>query len=408
MRKEIKTRIEMISRGEVPEGYKRTKVGIIPEDWEVKRLGEVSNGKGKYGANAPAVEYTSHLPKYLRITDIDDSGRIIKKTQMSVNIDNYDEFLLSKDDLVFARTGNTTGKTYLYNEEDGELVYAGFLIKFSINQKLASSKFIKLYTETKNYWDWVKVMSARSGQPGINSKEYEKLRVPQPVLPEQQKIAQILSNWDEAIELKEKLIEEKKEQKKGLMQKLLTGEVRLAGFDGEWEEVRLGSLCNITTGKLDANAMCVDGKYKFFTCAKEIYLIDEYAFDTEALLISGNGANVGYIHYYNGKFNAYQRTYVLDNFKNSIHYTKYVLDKYLEEQIAREKCAGNTPYIRMSTLSDMNIKIPKSLQEQKAIAKILSTADKEIDLLNQELEQLKLQKKGLMQLLLTGIIRVKS
>ena len=115
MRKEIKTRIEMISRGEVPEGYKKTKVGIIPEDWEVKRLGEVSNGKGKYGANAPAVEYTSHLPKYLRITDIDDSGRIIKKTQMSVNIDNYDEFLLSKDDLVFARTGNTTGKPYLYN-----------------------------------------------------------------------------------------------------------------------------------------------------------------------------------------------------------------------------------------------------------------------------------------------------
>ncbi len=424
LRKEIKTRIEMISRGEVPEGYKRTKVGIIPEDWEVKRLGEVSNGKGKYGANAPAVEYTSHLPKYLRITDIDDSGRIIKKTQMSVNIDNYDEFLLSKDDLVFARTGNTTGKTYLYNEEDGELVYAGFLIKFSINQKLASSKFIKLYTETKNYWDWVKVMSARSGQPGINSKEYEKLRVPQPVLPEQQKIAQILSTWDEAIELKEKLIEEKKEQKKGLMQKLLTGEVRLAGFDGEWEEVRLGDISTMYSGGTPqtSNKEYYNGSIPWINSGdlnqKKIRFVEgkisRKGLENSSakmvsegdLLIALYGATAGIvgISCINAAIN--QAVLAIIPEKDDKMYLYYQLD-FLKDSIINRYTQGGQPNLSGAIIKSLKINLPP-LQEQKAIAKILSTADKEIDLLTQELEQLKLQKKGLMQLLLTGIVRVKS
>lgn len=433
LRKEIKTRIEMISRGEVPEGYKRTKVGIIPEDWEVKRLGEVSNGKVKYGANAPAVEYTSHLPKYLRITDIDDSGRIIKKTQMSVNIDNYDEFLLSKDDLVFARTGNTTGKTYLYNEEDGELVYAGFLIKFSINQKLASSKFIKLYTETKNYWDWVKVMSARSGQPGINSKEYEKLRVPQPVLPEQQKIAQILSTWDEAIELKEKLIEEKKEQKKGLMQKLLTGEVRLAGFDGEWEEVRLGDIgqtFNGLTGKTSKDF----GVGKPFITYKNIFANSRVDIkDVDYVKISEdenqNTTKYGDIFFTTSSetpdevgmssvlldiveelyLNSFCFGFRLNNFEILVpEYARFLFRGDVFRRKIFKLAQGSTRFnISKAEVLKLYIILPK-INEQKAIAQILSTADKEIDLLNQELEQLKLQKKGLMQLLLTGIIRVKS
>lgn len=405
---EIKERIEMINKGEVPEGYKKTKVGIIPEDWDVKRLGELGEffrGKG--------------IPKSRVLTEgigCITYGEIY--TTYNYNFKNFKSYInektaknsvpIKKNDILFAGSGETLkeiGKCVAYLGEEqayagGDIVVFrpydidGEVLGYLLNHDIVNNQKYKL--------------GQGHSVVHIYAKDLETILIPVIHEKEQKKIAQILSTWDQAIELKEKLIEEKKEQKKGLMQKLLTGEVRLAGFDGEWEEVRLGSLCNITTGKLDANAMCVDGKYKFFTCAKEIYLIDEYAFDTEALLISGNGANVGYIHYYNGKFNAYQRTYVLDNFKNSIHYTKYVLDKYLEEQIAREKCAGNTPYIRMSTLSDMNIKIPKSLQEQKAIAKILSTADKEIELLTQELEQLKLQKKGLMQLLLTGIIRVKS
>ena len=183
--------------------------------------------------------------------------------------------------------------------------------------------------------------------------------------------------------------------------------LRFAEFTDKWQEMRLGDICEITTGSLNANAMVESGKFAFFTCAREVYAIDNYAFDTEALLVSGNGANVGYIHYYKGKFNAYQRTYVLDKFSCDILFVKFFLDKYLKKRIAQEKNEGNTPYIVLSTLQDMKIVLPNSLAEQKKIAQVLSACDKEIELLKSKFQCLKTQKKGLMQRLLNGEVRVK-
>lgn len=120
---------------------------------------------------------------------------------------------------------------------------------------------------------------------------------------------------------------------------------------------KLGELCSITTGKLDANAMKSEGIYPFFTCAEEVYRIDNFAFDTEALLISGNGANLGYIHYYKGKFNAYQRTYVLSDFTADMHYIQIYLEAYLHKRIVLEKSTSNTPYIVLATLAEMPIVI---------------------------------------------------
>ena len=168
----------------------------------------------------------------------------------------------------------------------------------------------------------------------------------------------------------------------------------------EWEVVELGKLCNTTTGKLNANAMVENGKYKFFTCAKEPYLINEYKFDTEALLISGNGANVGYIHYYNGKFNAYQRTYVLDQFSNNIHFNKYILQKLLKSRIDKEKNTGNTPYITLDTVTEMKLPLP-SFQEQQKIAEILSTVDQKIDFIDSKIEETQTLKRWLMHRLLS-------
>lgn len=155
-------------------------------------------------------------------------------------------------------------------------------------------------------------------------------------------------------------------------------------------------ICNITTGKLDANAMKQNGKYRFYTCAKEYYKIDSFAFDTEALLISGNGAYVGYIHYYKGKFNAYQRTYVLDKFKYNILYIKYFLDYYLPSRILSERKEGNTPYIVLSTLSYMPIKIPNENMEN-TIVSTLSKLDKKIDLTENKFILLNKEKKSLLQ-----------
>ena len=140
----------------------------------------------------------------------------------------------------------------------------------------------------------------------------------------------------------------------------------------------LGKLCKITTGKLDANAMVEGGAFPFFTCAEQVYEIDRYAYDTEALLVSGNGANLGYIHYYCGKFNAYQRTYVLSDFSENIQYIRQYLETYLSKRIESEKNTGNTPYIVLGTLADMEIKLP-SRPEQQRIANELSLLSQKID-----------------------------
>jgi len=164
-----------------------------------------------------------------------------------------------------------------------------------------------------------------------------------------------------------------------------------------WEKKFLGQAVeSVTTGKLDANAMVENGKYRFYTCAKNYYFIDDYAFDTEALLVAGNGAYLGYIHYYKGKFNAYQRTYVLSGFKAHVTYLKFFLDKNLPERIRAEKKDGNTPYIVMSTLTDMPIMLPQKAEQQK-IADCLSSLDELIVAEASKVEALKAHKKGLMQ-----------
>ena len=196
-------------------------------EWEEVKLEEVCDVKGKYGIGAAAVEFSNELPRYLRITDIDDQGNYSPQKEVSVSDKNWNDYVLEEGDIVFARTGNTTGKTYLYKERDGVLVYAGFLIKFRPNQNYLSSKFLKFYTQTAHYWYWVQTMSVRSGQPGINSKEYGKLKLFLPKIEEQEKIAYVLTGFDTEIE---RLIEYKDsliQQKQGLMQQLLTGKKRV-------------------------------------------------------------------------------------------------------------------------------------------------------------------------------------
>jgi len=170
----------------------------------------------------------------------------------------------------------------------------------------------------------------------------------------------------------------------------------------KWKKKKLGLICNyITTGKLDANAMVEGGEYRFYTCAENYFQIDTYAFAGQSLLISGNGANVGYVHYFDGKFNAYQRTYVLQNFSENIFYLKHYLKAYLKDRIAKEVNAGNIPFIKLDTLTDMNVLYPADIKEQEKIANILSTCDEVIEKTEETIEKYKQIKAGMMQDLFT-------
>lgn len=254
---------------------------------------------------------------------------------------------------------------------------------------------------------------ARSnGLLNIRADDFFSIKLPTPVdRNEQQKIADCLTSIDDLITAQTQKLDALKNHKNGLMQHLFPAEgetvpkLRFSEFRdaGEWVETLLGKHCEITTGKLDANAMVENGKYRFYTCAKDYYFIDDYAFDTDALLISGNGANVGYIHHYNGKFNAYQRTYVLDQFTQNIFFVKYYLERNLHKRISTEKKDGNTPYIVMSTLTEMVITLPNNNEEQQKIAECLTAIDDLITAQTQKLDSLKHHKKGLMQQLFPAV-----
>lgn len=217
---------------------------------------------------------------------------------------------------------------------------------------------------------------------------------------EQKAIAEVLSDVDELIAQTERLIAKKEAIKMGVMQELLRPK------EG-WEWTTLGNLVGtITTGKLNANAMKENGEFRFYTCSKEFYWIDSFAFDGEAILVSGNGANVGYVHHYSGKFNAYQRTYVLMDFKIYPVFLKHYLLRFFSERVKTEVSAGNTPYIKMGTIADMIIWFPSELTIQSAIAEAISDVDEELGALrelNFKYERLKM---GIMNQLLTGKTRL--
>ena len=204
----------------------------------------------------------------------------------------------------------------------------------------------------------------------ISANEVRKIQVSVPSDVEQQKIAELLSLIDERIATQNKIIEKYESLIKGIAQHCIKATSGIT-------YVKLGDICQITTGKLDANAQVDNGIYPFFTCAEQPFKIDNFAFDTEALLISGNGANLGYINYYKGKFNAYQRTYVLDLFSENIQYIKWALKVLLPKRIAIEKSSSNTPYIVLSTLTDLRLPIPNK-SNQCHIAKLMQSLERKL------------------------------
>jgi type I restriction enzyme S subunit len=212
----------------VKTGYKQTEIGLIAEDWEIAHLGSLLTRAPSYGVNAPAISYDSRHPTYLRITDISEDGRFIDASKVSVKHPLAPGYMLNEGDLVLARTGASVGKSYLYNRHDGELVFAGFLIRVSPDSQKLDPSYLKYFLMSGPYWNWVRVNSMRSGQPGINGREYEALPIPlPPTKSEQEAIATILSDMDAEIAALQAKLAKARQLKQGMMQELLTGKTRL-------------------------------------------------------------------------------------------------------------------------------------------------------------------------------------
>ena len=276
---------------------------------------------------------------------------------------------LKLEDVLLNITGASIGRSALVNEQvvGGNVNQHVCIIrtKESLIPSFLCNFLLSNYGQRQ-----IDSFQAGGNRQGLNFEQIKSIKIAIPSTKEQTKVAKLLQLIEERIATQNKIIEKLQSLIKGIAQHCIKATSGIT-------YVKLGDICQITTGKLDANAQVDNGIYPFFTCAEQPFKIDNFAFDTEALLISGNGANLGYINYYKGKFNAYQRTYVLDLFSENIQYIKWALKVLLPKRIAIEKSSSNTPYIVLSTLTDLRLPIPNK-SNQCHIAKLMQSLERKL------------------------------
>ena len=212
-------------------------------EWKTYRLEDLCTSKGSYGIGAPAVAYDANKYTYLRITDINDDGTLNRNGLMSVDDERAGDYLLKENDIVFARTGNSTGRTYFYDGRDGELVYAGFLIKFSLDNEKVNPRILKYYTHSQPYYDWVRSFDTGGTRGNINAKVFGAMPITLPPRHQQDRIVEILKSLDDKIELNRRINANLEAQAQALFRSWFVD------FDrNEWVHCELGDITLITAG----------------------------------------------------------------------------------------------------------------------------------------------------------------
>ncbi len=426
----------------IQEGYKQTKVGVIPEEWEVVTFNDLRDTDvshsitgGPFGSNLKSEHYTKTGVRIIQLQNIGD-GSFINKDFIYTSEEKATELkscLIYPNDIILAKMAEPVARACIIPSFENKFLMGSDGIRLHIDKNKYDNKFI---LESINYKQFRQIAIARSTgstRQRIGLNDLKTIPIVIPPLKEQQKIAQILTTWDDAISKQEALIEEKEQLKKGLMQKLLSGEVRFEGFEGEWEEVRLGDIGKTYGGLSKKKAEDFgQGNAKYITY-KNIFDNSKINIDIFERVIVNANEKQNKVQYGDILFTTSSETpeevgmssVLLDEIDNlflnsfCFGFRPYNLEEidpyfarfyfrsyYMRDKISR-LAQGSTRF-NLSKLQVMKIKTKlPSKQEQQKIAQVLSTADKEIELLKEELEALKEQKRGLMQKLLTGEVRVR-
>lgn len=356
------------------------------DEWNYTCLSEIS-AEITYGMNSASTEFDG-LNKYIRITDIDDETGNFKPSNLVSPLNKpEDKFLVKKDDILFARTGASTGKTYLYNIKDGKLYFAGFLIKAHIVNH--NSNFIFQQTKLEKYKKWVKLTSMRSGQPGINSEEYGKCVFSITSLSEENKIAQFLSLLDKKIELQTKKIEALKLFKKGLLKT-------------EYNKIKnkhlyqLSNIAEIYQPQTLSQKQLENGIYPVFGANGIIGFHSSFNHTSSQITISCRGENAGSINktpencWINGNS-------MVINVDNNQNIDKDYLKIVLESQNLKYLISGSgQPQIIRTDIAKHKIPII-SIDKQLLYIKKFNLLDSKLLLEIAKLKNLNLLKKGFMQ-----------
>ncbi|WP_394977131.1 restriction endonuclease subunit S [uncultured Helicobacter sp.] len=383
----------------ISKGYKHTELGVLPEDWEVVKLGDVGKIIGGGTPSTKKVEFWSGTIPWISSSDIDENS------VFDISQTRY----ITQEAISKSSTKPIEPNSILIVSRVG-------LGKVAVNQNvLCTSQDIQALTQhkqnafflvyaVKNLVSLACRINQGTSIKGFTKEVLSNLCIPLPPLAEQERIAEILSTWDTQIQNFESLITEKQNLKKGLCQTLLTAKTRLKGFSEDWEVARLGEIAEIKTGDSNREDSTESGgAYTFFDRSQDIRTSNRYLFDCEAIIVGGEGSDF-VPKYFEGKFDLHQRSYAITKAKACIKYLYYFITQY--RNFFLKMAVGSTvKSLRMNCFTEFPILFPP-LAEQEKIAEILSEADNEITLLEQKLESLKSQKSGLMQNLLNGKVRV--
>lgn len=419
-----------MSEVKIPEGYKQTEIGVIPEDWEVKDLGSFmvfKNGLNKakefFGYGTPIVNYMD-VYKSGAIQPYNIAGKVF------VTSDEIRNYSAIKGDVFFTRTSETVeeiGLSSVLIDDIEDAVFSGFVLRARLKKKTLENSYMKYCFRSKSTRNQIQGTASYTTRALTNGKLLSNVLIPIPPKKEQNAIATALSDVDNLIQSLEKFIAKKEAVKTGTMQQLLTGKTRLPEFatrdDGSvkgFKQTELGripedwgvdfikNVVKITTGDKNTQDKIVTGKYPFFVRSQTIERINTYSFDGEAVLTAGDGVGTGKIyHYINGKFDYHQRVYLMYGFGDKLdgYYFYLYFSNNFYDRIMSMTAKSSVDSVRREMIADMQIALP-SKPEQTAVATILSDMDTEIQVLQQRLEKTRDIKQGMMQQLLTGKVRL--
>ena len=413
MTPEIKHRIGQIRRGEMPEGYNRVRDSIIPSDWKQYCLGEL--GKNKNGLNF----HREDKGIKIRILGVGDFGNLSvlrdlnALSEISMRFMPDDELLLKNGDIVFVRSNGSkelVGRNLLVYPQNEKVSFSGFCIRFRLSSdKITTAEYINLVLDNGVLKQKLQSENQGSNISNLNQSIIDNLQISIPCKGEQQKIAAILATQDKVIELKEKRLAEKQRQKKYLMQQLLTGKKRLPGFIGKWKTFGFNEIfITISTKGLQINKAEYETKGRYPVIDQGRQMIAGYSNKAEkALMCPKEGVIVFGDHTREIKFVNFDFIVGADGTQLLSAKSKNAAIKYLFYYLSNKDIHSDGYSRHFKYVKEFAYRLPP-LGEQTAIAEVLSTADREIELLQQDIEQEKQKKKALMQLLLAGIVRVKT
>ncbi len=335
--------------------------------------------------NAAAKNYDG-VNKYIRITDIDEaSSTYTDKDIVSPDGILTDNYLVNNRDILLARTGASTGKSYLYKQSDGKLYYAGFLIRANVTTHDPYFVFSQLHTH--RYWRWVSIMSARSGQPGINSQEYSSFPIYTTSIEEESKIAKLLSLLDERIATQNKIIERYESLIRGIAQKIARNNK---------PNVLLAECLKCSSSTLQESDVCENGTYPVYGANGIVGYLDGYSTEDEAVHIIKDGSGVGTVSYVTGKCSA---TGTLNTLQAKdgylLQYLYYMLKVFNFEPY---KTGMAIPHIYFKDYGKAKIFCP-SYTEQLKYVDLLSAIDNKLSVEQRILTNLSLQKQYLLRLM---------